>query len=551
MKEYYDNLKKIFYLGNLSIILFSIFILLNLLLSFFEIFGITIFLLIIQRILLGEQSNLFADYFNSWNLNTIFEFNYLIENIFSFLILIYLIKLFLTLIINFQIYQTAQKRTAKIKEKIFLKLNSLNFKKYLDLKSTYYYTFVTNFCDDFYQIFLLTLKFISESIISIFLLTYLIIIDFKIFISFLTLFLIFYFFYNFLLKKNKKYGKIINDNRQLLITSLKSSYDLFKEIKFNPHFIKIFYEKFLTSNKKIMISSVNSKMISSSPRLLLEFLFILLISLLIFLFKDDQFLFSKLSIFGLISIRLLPILNQITNFFTSFNSTINSVSNLFKEINKHNFKDELIDSANSKTTSLNDLLINFRINDINKSILINEGRWVGVYGKSGSGKTSFIESLIGLRDSNYTDIFLKDIKITNPFQFFILNSYYLPQNAKIFDGSLVENISFSKDKDADYKKIHQLLNIVDLSHFSEFLNKNIGSGGKYMSGGEKQRLLIARALYSNKKIIIFDESFNSLNEKMLKKILNAVKDNFPSLILIMVSHDNSIKSIFNDIIEIN
>ena len=102
MKEYYDNLKKIFYLGNLSIILFSIFILLNLLLSFFEIFGITIFLLIIQRILLGEQSNLFTDYFNSWSLNTIFEFNYLIENIFSFLIVIYLIKLFLTLIINFK-----------------------------------------------------------------------------------------------------------------------------------------------------------------------------------------------------------------------------------------------------------------------------------------------------------------------------------------------------------------------------------------------------------------------------------------------------------------
>ena len=108
-----------------------------------------------------------------------------------------------------------------------------------------------------------------------------------------------------------------------------------------------------------MISSVNSKMISSSPRLLLEFLFILLISLLIILFKDDQFLFSKLSIFGLISIRLLPILNQITNFFTSFNSTINSVSNLFNEINKHNFKDELIDPANLKTTSINDLLINF------------------------------------------------------------------------------------------------------------------------------------------------------------------------------------------------
>ena len=125
------------------------------------------------------------------------------------------------------------------------------------------------------------------------------------------------------------------------------------------------------------------------------------------------------------------------------------------------------------------------------------------------------------------------------------NISYIPQNFYILDDSIIENIVFSEDKEKiNFDRINRILKITSLDKFinelPEKLNTIVGPNAKKISGGQAQRIAIARALYQDTNIMIFDEATNSLDADTEREIIDNVYNLKSEKTIIIVSHNEKI-----------
>ena len=174
----------------------------------------------------------------------------------------------------------------------------------------------------------------------------------------------------------------------------------------------------------------------------------------------------------------------------------------------------------------------------NFSLKIEAGKSIALVGESGSGKSTIIKLIVGLIKPDNGKVLIddKDLSKIN------LNSYYdylsyISQDTPIFDGTLRENIIF--DKDVSDEEILKVLNYVCLGDFysklKNGLDTELGEKGINMSGGERQRVALARIFFDKSKIIILDEAtsaMDNITEKNVMKNLIENKSNDKTLIII-------------------
>lgn len=179
----------------------------------------------------------------------------------------------------------------------------------------------------------------------------------------------------------------------------------------------------------------------------------------------------------------------------------------------------------------------------NVSLKINKGNTVAFVGPSGSGKSTTIKMIVGLYqptegDILFNDISLKDVDIIN----LRTRIGLVAQETQLFSGSIRENLLFVKPEATDQECITMLkaANVEDiLERGGKGLDTKIGEGGLKLSGGEKQRLAIARALLRNPEILIFDEatsSLDSITEEAITQTIKEIEHKRPDLIRILVAH---------------
>ena len=129
---------------------------------------------------------------------------------------------------------------------------------------------------------------------------------------------------------------------------------------------------------------------------------------------------------------------------------------------------------------------------------------------------------------------LKDLNLTD----FYENVTYVSQEAPIFDGTLKENLIFDKEiKETEIKKV---LKLVSLNKFYERLenglNTELGEKGIRMSGGERQRVALARLFFDNSKIIILDEATSAMDNLTEKKVMENIVKNLKDKTIIIIAH---------------
>ena len=132
---------------------------------------------------------------------------------------------------------------------------------------------------------------------------------------------------------------------------------------------------------------------------------------------------------------------------------------------------------------------------------------------------------------------------------------YIQQNVYTFNESIEVNISLETDiKKIDMNKIQKVLSLLNLSELKNKhkarSNNDIGELASSISGGQAQRLAIARALYKSPEVIIFDESFNNLDKENKSDIMNLIKEISKNTTIIIISHEDSIFKFCNEIYEI-
>ena len=165
------------------------------------------------------------------------------------------------------------------------------------------------------------------------------------------------------------------------------------------------------------------------------------------------------------------------------------------------------------------------------SLSIKKGEKIAFVGESGSGKSTLIKILLGLLKYNQGEVRLGDMELSG----ICLNDLYgrvsyISQDAPVFDGTIKENLVF--DKEVPKEQMLDALNEVQLSHLvenlEEGLDAEIGEKGTCLSGGEKQRLALARLWFENSELVILDEATSAMDnlteENVMKSVMQKMKD---------------------------
>lgn len=165
------------------------------------------------------------------------------------------------------------------------------------------------------------------------------------------------------------------------------------------------------------------------------------------------------------------------------------------------------------------------------SLSIKKGEKIAFVGESGSGKSTLIKILLGLLKYNQGKVRLEDMELSG----ICLNNLYdrvsyLSQDAPVFDGTIKENLVF--EKKVSEEQMLGALSEVQLSHLvenlAEGLNTEIGEKGTCLSGGEKQRLALARLWFEDSELVILDEATSAMDnlteENVMKSVMQKMKD---------------------------
>ena len=175
----------------------------------------------------------------------------------------------------------------------------------------------------------------------------------------------------------------------------------------------------------------------------------------------------------------------------------------------------------------------------NLSFKINNNSSIALVGESGSGKSTIIKLIMGLIKYNKGNILIDDKELSKlDLNSFYDNITYVSQEAPIFDGTLRENLVFDK-KIPDYE-ILKVLNLVCLDKFYEKLENGLdtelGEKGVRMSGGERQRVAIARLFFDDSKIIILDEATSAMDNITEKLVMENVVKQLDNKTLVIIAH---------------
>ncbi len=176
----------------------------------------------------------------------------------------------------------------------------------------------------------------------------------------------------------------------------------------------------------------------------------------------------------------------------------------------------------------------------NVSFDVKAGRTLGIVGHTGAGKSTIVNLLMRLYDSDEGEIFVDGVNVKDlSFKALYENIAIVSQETFFFIGSILDNIRYAKP-DADYEEVVRAAKLSGAHDFiiklPDAYNTKIGFGYKGLSGGEKQRLSIARAILRDPKILILDEATAAMDTETEKRIQNAITELTRDKTTIMIAH---------------
>ena len=369
--------------------------------------------------------------------------------------------------------------------------------------------------------------------------------------------LIFYLFYR---KKLKSQGAYLQELMGKKIKTINQSLGIIKETKLLKR-ENFFFSSFFDINDKAEKINFFSYLMTSTPRLFLEVIalsaVVIVCALLVFIGRSPDAILPIVSLFAISTVRLIPGINTITASLTtirlrkpSFDLIVEEIKKLNSSIEIKNFKN--IENKNkiefNNDILLKDLSFNYKaenksaINNITMSI--KKGTRVGIIGRSGSGKSTLVDIILGLLEPEKGEILVDGINIKDNERSWQSYIGYIPQDIYLLDDTIKNNIVFGIDEEKiNYKLLNESIRTAQLEKFIELsenkLDTIVGNRGAKISGGEKQRIGIARALYNNPKILIFDEATSALDIDNENKILEEIYDGINDKTLIIISHRNN------------
>ncbi len=351
--------------------------------------------------------------------------------------------------------------------------------------------------------------------------------------------------------KNKTWGKLRQYFDGSVIKNLQASFIGIRDIIINNSY-KFFKEDFKYNLHNKLKNNMKQDFALSVPRIWLEALSLIMICLILIFFskKNPLDIIPLIGVLAASAFKILPSINRIINSYQElkYNSpALDLVSKLINSDLKKNlelkikFEYQKFDKIIFKNVGFNYISnTNDVLQNLNFEILKSDK--IVIKGESGSGKSTFLDLLMGLIKPTKGNIFINNL---NSEEFYDKNNKirigYVPQKIHIFDNSIESNIALGLDeKDIDREKIFKILKILNLEELVDSLENKLktdmGEFGSKFSGGQIQRIGIARALYTDPEILVLDEATSALDRNTEMIVLENISKLFKNLTLIVVTH---------------
>lgn len=298
---------------------------------------------------------------------------------------------------------------------------------------------------------------------------------------------------------------------------------------------------------------------AKAPSLILEFVGFLLLSVTIFVMlkimnSSYSAAFSLIALLAVSSWKILPAVNRVLNGVSAMRGALPFLEKVFEFLGKADFentadvnKPKILHKVSfSKNIIFRNIQFKYenqnknQFNDFN--LEIKKGEALGIIGHSGAGKSTLVNLLSGILYPSEGGVYIDDTTIIKKHDAKVFRSFigYVSQEPYFFDGTIAQNVAMRFDqKQIDRDQVWRSC----MSAAADFVNDLedgidavIGERGVTISGGQKQRLSIARALYSFPELLILDEATSSLDEKKEAEILNTIYSLKGDMTIIIISH---------------
>lgn len=354
-------------------------------------------------------------------------------------------------------------------------------------------------------------------------------------------------------KKLRRNGGLLASQSSEMLKIVRDGLGGIREVIVNDHFA-YFYHSFEKADQEFRRASANNVIISSAPRYVLETVGIIVIVIIAYyLIAIEEADATTLPVLGAIVLgiqRLLPLCQQIYYSHSNILGSQASFAQIMSILEEKNEGSDLglPSSPIYFNSQIKVIGLGFKYKNSNKKIFsdlniqIEKGSCVGIVGETGCGKSTLLDLLMGLLKPSEGSISIDGEPLTDGNRHLWLRQIaHVPQDVYLVDSSLAENIAFaSRGSNIDVVKLENCIARAQLEELVERLpnglNSNLGERGAKLSGGEKQRIAIARALYRDAQVLVLDEPTSALDIETERKVISAIQSLQGELTIIIISH---------------
>ena len=318
----------------------------------------------------------------------------------------------------------------------------------------------------------------------------------------------------------------------------------------------LFIDRFAEGASVFATNNAKQVFFRSMPRIYLDF--VIICGLLFYIMAtvdlvsgETQSIIAELSMFSVIAFRLLPATSLLSQSIASMSFNFKSLSQIQQFTVDTRFLRQDLANRNHKglnatgTLIAQNLSFKYKASFENvigvETLTFEPGGWYQIQGASGSGKTTLVRLLLGILAPDTGVVAWRCSGADDKIGFHGAKIASVTQENIVLDDSILFNLTFQEnldDVDVNWLKVcldAACCDFVDLSD----LERRIGPSGSFLSGGQVQRICIARALYTKPQILFLDEATSHLDTLTAKTVINNIKDMLFNTIVIYISHNDN------------
>lgn len=319
-----------------------------------------------------------------------------------------------------------------------------------------------------------------------------------------------------------------------------------------------FVQRYDENGKLSAVAQRKNAILSQAPRLIIEAVsmcgMLAMIVVLLASGRPIEGMLPQMSTFAMAAVRLMPSANRMNTYLNAISFLEPSLRTVCEDIDTSNMLKNKTTIKDNNKYPLDVIQDKIELKNIiyaypkaetylfhGANMTIPVGKSVAVIGTSGAGKTTIVDILLGLLEPKSGSILADGVDVKTNYEGWLAKIGYIPQSIFMIDDTIKNNIAFGiSEKEIDEDRIWKVLEDAQLAEHICSLPKGIDTGigekGVRMSGGQRQRLGIARALYHNPEILVFDEATSALDNDTEAAIMESINRFQGEKTMIIIAH---------------